>query len=414
MNKKKESKVVPNVRFKGFTDDWKQRKLGDDLVSIHTGTNLLGSITNTGMPLIKMGNIQRGYFDTSKVEFLAENEQPDKADIANYGDFFFNTRNTLELVGKGATWMKNSGEYAFNSNIARFELRNLDTIFFNYLYNTDYMTKQIHARAMGTTSVAAIYPKTLDSVEYSASCMKEQQKIGTYFKQIDNLITLHQQKITLLTKLKKAMLEKMFPKKGTVIPEFRFNGFANAWEQRKLGEITDVRDGTHDSPKYVQEGHPFITSKNVSNGFINYDDVKYVTDADYEEINKRSKVDVHDILMGMIGTIGNLALIRKEPDFAIKNVALIKYTGDVDYQYLYQALQAGCVTNQLSTGMDGGTQKFVSLKKIRELDIPFPDGWEQREIGAYFSTLDHLITFHQRKIDKIKNMKKAMLDQMFI
>lgn len=144
------------------------------------------------MPLIKMGNIQRGYFDTSKVEFLAENEQPDKADIANYGDFFFNTRNTLELVGKGATWMKNSGEYAFNSNIARFELRNLDTIFFNYLYNTDYMTKQIHARAMGTTSVAAIYPRTLDSVEYLAPCMKEQQKIGAYFKQLDHIITLHQ------------------------------------------------------------------------------------------------------------------------------------------------------------------------------------------------------------------------------
>lgn len=183
---------VPEIRFDGFTYDWEQRKLGDDLVSIHTGTNLLGSITNTGMPLIKMGNIQRGYFDTSKVEFLAENEQPDKADIANYGDFFFNTRNTLELVGKGATWMKNSGEYAFNSNIARFELRNLDTIFFNYLYNTDYMTKQIHARAMGTTSVAAIYPRTLDSVEYLAPCMKEQQKIGAYFKQLDHLITLHQ------------------------------------------------------------------------------------------------------------------------------------------------------------------------------------------------------------------------------
>ena len=180
-----------------------------------------------------------------------------------------------------------------------------------------------------------------------------------------------------------------------------------------MGEITDVRDGTHDSPKYVQEGHPFITSKNVSNGFINYDDVQYVTGADYEEINKRSKVDVHDILMGMIGTIGNLALIRKEPDFAIKNVALIKYTGDVDYQYLYQALQAGCVTNQLSTGMDGGTQKFVSLKKIRELDIPFPDGWEQRKIGAYFSTIDHLITLHQQKITLLTNLKKTMLEKMF-
>ena len=193
---------VPEIRFNGFTHDWEQRKLGDDLVSIHTGTNLLGSITNTGMPLIKMGNIQRGYFDTSKVEFLAENEQPDKADIVNYGDFFFNTRNTLELVGKGATWMKNSGEYAFNSNIARFELRNLDTIFFNYLYNTDYMTKQIHARAMGTTSVAAIYPRTLDSVEYLAPCMKEQQKIGAYFKQLDHLITLHQRKCDELKKMK--------------------------------------------------------------------------------------------------------------------------------------------------------------------------------------------------------------------
>ena len=201
---------VPEIRFNGFTHDWEQRKLGEDLVSIHTGTNLLGSITNTGMPLIKMGNIQRGYFDTSKVEFLAENEQPDKADIVNYGDFFFNTRNTLELVGKGATWMKNSGEYAFNSNIARFELRNLDTIFFNYLYNTDYMTKQIHARAMGTTSVAAIYPRTLDSVEYLAPCMKEQQKIGAYFKQLDHLITLHQRQCDELKKMKKYMLQNMF------------------------------------------------------------------------------------------------------------------------------------------------------------------------------------------------------------
>lgn len=173
------------VSYKDIT--WEQRKLVDDLVSIHTGTNLLGSTTNTGIPLIKMGNIQRGYFDTSKVEFLAENEHPDNEDIANYGDFFFNTRNTLELVGKGATWMKNSGEYAFNSNIARFELRNIDTVFFNYLYNTETMTRQIHARAMGTTSVAAIYPRTLESVGYLVPCMKEQQKIGAYFKHLDNL-----------------------------------------------------------------------------------------------------------------------------------------------------------------------------------------------------------------------------------
>ena len=202
--------LVPEIRFDGFTDDWEQRKLGDDIVNIHTGTNLIGSESNSGLPLIKMGNIQRGYFDTSKLEYLAENEYPEKEDIANYGDFFFNTRNTLELVGKGATWMGTSGEYAFNSNIARFEFKNIDTIFLNYLYNTEDMTRQIHARAMGTTSVAAIYPRNLESVEYYVPIMEEQQMIGSYFQSIDRLITLHQQKCDDLINLKKYMLQNMF------------------------------------------------------------------------------------------------------------------------------------------------------------------------------------------------------------
>ena len=171
---------------------------------------MLGSTENAGMPLLKMGNIQRGYFDISKMEFLAENDQPAKEDIANYGDFFFNTRNTLELVGKGATWMGNSGKYAFNSNIARFELKDIDTIFFNYLYNTANMTRQIHARAMGTTSVAAIYPRTLESVEYLVPCMQEQKKIGAYFSNLDHLITLHQRKCEELQDIKKYMLQNMF------------------------------------------------------------------------------------------------------------------------------------------------------------------------------------------------------------
>lgn len=251
-------------------------------------------------------------------------------------------------------------------------------------------------------------------IEIPIPSIVEQKQIGEHFRTLDSLITLHQRKYEKLKNIKKSMLYKMFPKNGSNVPEIRFKGFTDAWEQRKLNEITDVRDGTHDSPKYVQEGHPFITSKNVSNGFINYDDVQYVTDEDYEKINKRSKVDVHDILMGMIGTIGNLALIRKKPDFAIKNVALIKYTGDIEYNYLYQALQADCVTSQLSTGMDGGTQKFVSLKKIRELDIPFPEECEQKKIGAYFSNLDTLITLHHRKLEKLEQIKQAMLHKMFV
>ena len=196
-------------------------------------------------------------------------------------------------------------------------------------------------------------------------------------------------------------------------PQLRFAGFDDTWEQRKLDTITDVRDGTHDSPQYVETGHPFITSKNVKDGFINYEDIQYVSDKDYEEINKRSKVDKNDILMGMIGTIGNIALVRETPDFAIKNVALIKDIGDVHYRYLYHCLQSNSVAHQLDENLDGGTQKFIALNKIRELVIPVPSEHEQHKIGDYMESLDNLITLHQRKYDKLTNVKKSMLEKMF-
>ena len=196
-------------------------------------------------------------------------------------------------------------------------------------------------------------------------------------------------------------------------PNIRFKGFTEDWEQRKLGEVSDVRDGTHDSPKYQSIGHPFVTSKNVKNGYITYDDIQYISDEDFVEINKRSKVDVNDILMGMIGTIGNMALIRTEPDFAIKNVALIKDTKQINYLYLYHLLQSPFIEKQLTSGMDGGTQKFVSLGNVRNLNVIYPSDIEQDKIGCYFEKLDHLITLHQRKCDDTKKLKKYMLQKMF-
>lgn len=199
------------------------------------------------------------------------------------------------------------------------------------------------------------------------------------------------------------------------VPKRRFKEFESdgEWEQKNLSSIADIRDGTHSSPKYLEAGHPFITSKNVANGFISFEDIQYISNEDFNEINKRSKVDVHDILMGMIGTVGNLALIRQTPFFAIKNVALIKYTGDVDYEFLYQALQTSNVNRQLKDSIDGGTQKFISLKKIRNLNIPFSNISEQLKIGKFFQTIDLLIQLHQHKLDKLKDLKKAYLSEMF-
>lgn len=108
-------------------------------------------------------------------------------------------------------------------------------------------------------------------------------------------------------------------------------------------------------------------------------------------------MDVNDILMGMIGTIGNMALIRTEPNFAIKNVALIKDTKQINYLYLYHFLHSSYIEKQLSSGMDGGTQKFISLGNVRNLYIMYPSDVEQVKLGHYFESLDHLITLHQRE-----------------
>ncbi|WP_313310074.1 restriction endonuclease subunit S [Lactococcus taiwanensis] len=206
----KNGEKVPELRFAGFADDWEERKFENNIVSIQTGTNLLGTDTNEGTPLLKMGNIQRGYFSFNKLEYLDSNSNVESENIVNYGDFLFNTRNTLELVGKGATWTGMSGKYAFNSNIARFKFNGIDTIFFNYLYNTQQVISQVHARAVGTTSVAAVYPRDLNSLLYYLPSIEEQKKIGSFFNQLDNTIALHQRKLDLLKEQKKGFLQKMF------------------------------------------------------------------------------------------------------------------------------------------------------------------------------------------------------------
>ena len=241
----------------------------------------------------------------------------------------------------------------------------------------------------------------------------EQIEIGKLLLSFDRIITLHEEKKRQLERFKSALLQKMFADKSGY-PVVRFKGFSVEWVQRKLGKITDVRDGTHSSPHYVNNGYPLLTSKNVNNGRINYDGVNYISKYDYTQINKRSKVDVNDILMGMIGTIGNLAIIQEKPNFAIKNVALIKHTGSIDSQFLFHNLQTDHITNELSSSMDGGTQRFVSLKQIRNLLIVLPMLDEQAYIGTTFQIVDAIITLHNQKLRLLRRIKQSLLQKMFI
>lgn len=411
LNNGKIPKGYQKTNFGVFPSDWVTDKKLIDIGTFGKGKGIPGNkMQSDGVPCVGYGDIYMKYnhFHFEEAQSFVDEETAKDSQLIKKGTLLFTgTGETAEEIGKCVCYNGYSTICA-GGDIITFVPQDVNPLFLAYQQYQNFSLKKKASFGQGH-SVVHIQKESLEklNVAYPES-KNEQSRIVEILMKWDKAIELYDKQIDALTSYKAVCLKKMFPIKGQSVPEWRFQGFSGDWEQRKLNEITDVRDGTHDSPKYVQEGHPFITSKNVSNGFINYDDVQYVTDEDYEKINKRSKVDVHDILMGMIGTIGNLALISKKPDFAIKNVALIKYTGDIEYKYLYQALQADCVTSQLSTGMDGGTQKFVSLKKIRELDIPFPEECEQKKIGAYFSNLDTLITLHQRKKEVITNQRKTL------
>lgn len=204
----------------------------------------------------------------------------------------------------------------------------------------------------------------------------------------------------------------MMTNKHKNVPELRFKGFTDDWEQRKLGDIKDVRDGTHDSPKYKDEGYPLVTSKNLTDTGLDLTNTSLISQNDFDTINQRSKVDKGDILFGMIGTIGKPVLVG-ENEFAIKNVALLKKGGTIKNEFLIQLLKAPVFNRYLCKENVGGTQKFIGLNQIRNFQFFIPSMEEQTQIGIMFQKLDYAITLHQRKLDLLKEQKKGFLQKMF-
>lgn len=196
------------------------------------------------------------------------------------------------------------------------------------------------------------------------------------------------------------------------LPELRFDGFDGEWEEVQLGTEADVRDGTHDSPKYVNKGYPLITSKNIVNGKLNFNDISFISEEDFFLINKRSKVDIGDIIMPMIGTIGNPTILNRD-DFAIKNVALIKKSNNLNNRFLLNLLNSKVFSKYLYRENAGGTQKFIALGIIREFLFNRPTIDEQEKIGGLFRKIDDLIEIQEDKVSKMRDYKKSMLQKTF-
>lgn len=182
----------------------------------------------------------------------------------------------------------------------------------------------------------------------------------------------------------------------------------------KAEEFIDVRDGTHDSPKFVENGYPLVTSKNLINGKIDFTSCNEISLEDHELISRRSRVDNGDILYAMIGTIGNPVIVEKDREFSIKNVALFKFNNDKVYnRYFYHYLKSKDCKRQLEKLSRGGTQKFVSLGNLRKMIIPLPPLSEQKRIADILDKADELRQKRQQSIEKLDELLQATFIDMF-
>ena len=406
--------MEPKIRFKGFEGGWKDTIWGNHIVSTHTGTNLLGEVSNKGIPLLKMGNIQRGFFDLDKMEYLAANQNPPVNCIANYGDFFYNTRNTLELVGKGATWMKIDGIYAFNSNIAICKLDGIDTFFFNYLYNTLRSIKQVQARAKGTTSVAAVYMRDLKSIELALPHISEQQAIASYFTTLDSQISASTSRLASLKQMKAASLQAMFPQEGETVPKIRFKGFEGEWKKVKLSEILTER---HENST-ITDSLPQL-SFTIADGVIRPEDRKsnkrdfLIKDID----NKRYLVTkVGDIIYNPANVVYG-AIHRNSLMNGVVSPIYKIFTTMQDSNFIECAVRRPSFITKLAMCTEGTVTKLKTLKPEAFLNMEVcitPSLEEQKLIGNYFTSLDRQISLQSQRLEKLKQIKSACLDKMFV
>jgi len=397
----------PKIRFKGYTDAWEQRKLEDE-VTFYSGLTYSPAdvLDGEGTLVLRSSNVKNGEVVDADNVFV--NSDIVNSDNVKRGDIIVVVRNgSRALIGKHAQIKEEMNDTVIGAFMTG--IRSEHAEFINALLDTPSFDIEVK-RNLGATinqitgymfsKMSFLFPKKKD----------EQQKIGEYFSTLDNLITLHQRKCEQMKILKKYMLQKMFPKDGESEPEIRFSGFTNAWEQRKLGNVTNSYSGgtpTAGKSEYYGGDIPFIRSGEI------YEDHTelFITEAGLNSSSAKM-VSAGDILYALYGATSGEVSRAKFTGAINQAILAIKPNDGFDSEYMMHWLGFQ-KKNIVDTFLQGG-QGNLSAIIIKNLDYFFPSYEEQVKIGEVFKKIDNLITLHQRKCDELKKIKKYMLQNMFV
>lgn len=408
----KEKRRVPKLRFPGFTEDWEQRKLGD-IATLSKGNGYSKSdLSASGNPIILYGRLYTNYETTIRnVDTFVKLK--DKSVISQGGEVIVPASGeTAEDISR-ASVVKNQGVIIGGDlNVIKVNIL-LDPTFLALTISNGEQQKELSKRAQGK-SVVHLHNSDLQEVNLIFPLLNEQRKISTLFEKMDNIITLHQRKLNNLKLKKKALLQKLFPKNGERYPELRFPGFTDAWEQRKLDELTIfIGDGLHGTPKYDENGsYYFINGNNLVDNKVSVtEETKKVA---FEALgNDDRRLDSTAILMSINGTIGTLARYNNENIMLGKSVAYIT-PKNINRDFLFYQLQGNVIQSYFYKNLTGTTIKNLGLGTIKNTIVMSTLSEEESTIGRFFYKLDQYITLHQRKLDHLQLQKKALLQQMFV
>ena len=410
---------TPKIRFKGFKDDWEQRKLED-----------ISQITAGGTPSTK----ELTYWEPKEVPWLASGEVHKKY-IYDTDEMISEeglNNSSAKWVEEGSVLIALAGQGKTRGTVAITRIpvttnQSIAAIKFNDILDADYAFHNLDSRydelrniSSGDGTRGGLNKQLLADLTIAFPQICEQREIGEYFTNLDHLITLHQRKCDETKELKKFMLQKMFPKNGEKNPEIRFEGFTDDWEQRKVLDllVQPVTDGPHETPRLVENGIPFISVDAIVDNKIDFSRKRGDVSEEYDaECCKKYKPQYHDVYVVKSGsTVGKVAIVETTDRFNIWSpLAALRCEGKTKPYYLFYLLQTRRMQAQILDKASNGTQPNLSMRELEKFDVLVTDNAEeQQRIGDYFKSLDHLITLHQRKCEKLKELKKFMLQNMFV
>lgn len=412
---------TPRIRFKGFTDDWEQRKLGE-ITNKGTKKNTELQYNETFTNSAEFGIIsQSDFFDHS----VSNPENICGYYIVENNSFVYNPR-ISNLAPVGPINRNKLGRIGIMSPLYTvFEVKNINVEYLEWFFKSSHWHSFMYFN--GDTGARADRFSIKDTLFFEMPIpipdIDEQAKIGEYFSTLDHLITLHQRKCDETKKLKKFMLQKMFPKNGEKNPEIRFAGFTDDWEQRKLldciQKITDFRGRT---PKklgmdWSERGYLALSALNVKDGYIDFSqDVHYGDQSLYEKWMTGNELHKGQVLFTTEAPMGNVAQVPDNRPYILSQRTLA-FEVNIDLiteDFLATILRTPSVITTLTALSSGGTAKGVSQKTLATVKITIPANlYEQEKLSNMFSEINHLITLHQRKCDNLKLIKKFMLQNMF-